>query len=54
VSPNTCARCEQLRIKIGEKATGTTLYDNVPGASDDVDSASPQLIGEGSISIKAK
>ncbi len=42
---------DKFRIKIVNKATGAVVYDNVPGASDDIDSANPQAIGGGSIVI---
>jgi len=45
---------DKFRIKIWNKSTGLIVYDNVLGASDDMDAASPQEIGGGSISIKAK
>jgi hypothetical protein len=46
---------DKFRIKIWNKATGAVVYDNVTGASDDINSANPQAIGGGSIVIqKAK
>ncbi|MBI4904042.1 MAG: PKD domain-containing protein [Acidobacteria bacterium] len=46
---------DRFRIKIWKKATETTgeilVYDNVAGASDDLDQASPQALGGGSITI---
>jgi hypothetical protein len=43
---------DKFRIKI---TYGTqTIYDNVPGASDDIDVASPQELGGGSIVIQSK
>jgi len=46
---------DKFRIKIWDKATGAVVYDNVPTALDDIDSANPQIIGGGSIVIqKAK
>jgi len=46
---------DKFRIKIWDKATGAAVYDNVPGASDDISSANPQAIAGGSIVIqKAK
>lgn len=43
----------RFRIKIWDKETGNTVYDNAPGASTDIDSASPQQIGGGSIVIQS-
>jgi hypothetical protein len=46
---------DRFRIKIWDKAAGYVVYDNVLGASDDLDSASPQEINGGSIVVqKAK
>jgi hypothetical protein len=46
---------DKFRIKIWNKATSAVVYDNVLGASDDINSANPQVIGGGSIVIqKAK
>jgi hypothetical protein len=42
---------DKFRIKIWNTSTGATVYDNVVGASDDIDSASPQIISGGSIVI---
>lgn len=46
---------DRFRIKIWKRATETTpealVYDNVAGASDDPDLASPQAIGGGNISV---
>lgn len=42
---------DRFRIKVWDRATGTVIYDNVGGAPDDLDSASPQAIGSGSIVI---
>ncbi|HSP14203.1 MAG TPA: DNA/RNA non-specific endonuclease [Thermoanaerobaculia bacterium] len=42
---------DQFRIRIWDKTTGATVYDNVPGAPDDIDAANPQPIGGGSIVI---
>ncbi|HEY9246543.1 MAG TPA: hypothetical protein VIO11_06835 [Candidatus Methanoperedens sp.] len=36
---------DQFRIKIWDKTTGNVVYDNVFGASDNIDSANPQAIG---------
>jgi hypothetical protein len=43
---------DKFRIKIWDKATGGTIYDNVLGTSDDIDLANPQAIGGGSIVIQ--
>ena len=43
---------DKFRIKIWELTTGRIVYDNVSGASDYPDQASPQVLGGGSISIK--
>ncbi|MFN2625842.1 MAG: PKD domain-containing protein, partial [Mycobacteriales bacterium] len=42
---------DKFRIKITRSSTGETVYDNVRGASGDIDAASPQAIGGGSIVI---
>ncbi|MBI4339791.1 MAG: thrombospondin type 3 repeat-containing protein [Chloroflexi bacterium] len=42
---------DKFRIKIIEIATGSVVYDNVMGASDDMDTATPQAIGGGSIVV---
>ena len=42
---------DKFRIKIWDKATSVIVYDNRPGASDDIDAADPQAIGGGSIVI---
>jgi hypothetical protein len=42
---------DKFRIRIWETATGTTIYDNVAGASDDLDAANPQLIGGGNLTV---
>jgi hypothetical protein len=41
---------DRFRIKIWD-AAGGVLYDNVPGDGDDIDSANPQILGGGSITI---
>jgi hypothetical protein len=43
---------DRFRIKIWNTASGSLIYDNSSGASDDIDSATPQMLGGGSISIK--
>jgi hypothetical protein len=40
---------DKFRIKIWDKATGATVYDNAMGSSEDMDLANPQAIGGGSI-----
>ena len=45
---------DKFRIKIWNKATNTVVYDNVAGGSEDIDSASPQVIAGGSIVIHAQ
>ena len=46
---------DKFRIKIVDRDTDTLVYDNVLGASDDIDAANPQVITNGSIVIhKAK
>jgi hypothetical protein len=42
---------DKFRIKIVYKPTGAIMYDNVAGAPEDIDSASPQEISGGSIII---
>jgi hypothetical protein len=44
---------DRFRIKIFDLTTNAVIYDNVPGASDDIDLANPQPIGAGSIKIHA-
>ena len=43
---------DKFRIKIWDIVTGTIIYDNVMGASDDIALANPQAIGGGSIVIQ--
>lgn len=45
---------DKFRIKIWDAITNQVVYDNVPGAGDDMDAASPQTIGGGSIVIHNK
>jgi hypothetical protein len=45
---------DKFRIKIVNKTTGDLVYDNVPGAGDDIDAANPQVIAGGSIVIHSK
>jgi hypothetical protein len=40
---------DRVRLKVWEQVTGAILYDNVLGAPDDIDSASPQAIASGSV-----
>ncbi|HEX7140298.1 MAG TPA: DNA/RNA non-specific endonuclease [Vicinamibacterales bacterium] len=42
---------DAFRIKIWDASNSTVVYDNVPGASDDIDAATPQLLGGGNIQI---
>jgi hypothetical protein len=42
---------DKFRIRIWEKATGVTVFDNVAGASDDLDAATPQQLGGGNVTI---
>jgi hypothetical protein len=42
---------DKFRIKIWNKASGAIVYDNNLAASDDIDSANPQALGGGSITI---
>ena len=42
---------DKFRIRIWDKTSGATVFDNVAGASDDIDDANPQPIGNGSIVI---
>ena len=44
---------DKFRIKIWNKASGVVVYENVVGASEDIDAANPQEIGAGSIRIQA-
>jgi ELWxxDGT repeat protein len=43
---------DKFRIKIWDLTSGVILYDNRLGASDDINSADPQALGGGSITIK--
>jgi hypothetical protein len=36
---------------VWERATGTTVFDTVPGGSDDLDAGNPQAIGGGNITV---
>jgi hypothetical protein len=45
---------DKFRIKIWDRASGTVVYDNVLGSSDDIDAASPQALGGGSIVVHSK
>lgn len=47
----TDANPDKFRIRVWDKSTNATIYDNVGGASDDIDAASPQPLGGGSIII---
>nr|MDQ3283186.1 DNA/RNA non-specific endonuclease [Acidobacteriota bacterium] len=42
---------DKFRIKIWERNTGTVVYDNATGASDDLDAANPQPIATGNITV---
>jgi endonuclease G len=42
---------DRFRIKIWNKATNLVVYDSNPGAPDDIDSANPQPISGGNITI---
>lgn len=42
---------DKFRIKIWDRTTSLVVYDNVAGASEDIDTANPQAIGGGSIVI---
>jgi PKD repeat protein len=42
---------DRLRLKVWSAATGAVVYDNVLGAGDDLDTASPQALSSGSIVI---
>jgi hypothetical protein len=47
-------RPDRFRLKIWDKSrVGAVLYDNVIGASDDVEKSNPQAVGGGSIIIQA-
>jgi endonuclease G len=45
---------DKFRIRIWETSSGTTVFDNVMGAPDDIDLASPQALGGGKIQVLAK
>jgi hypothetical protein len=45
---------DKFRIKVWDRATGVVVYDNVLGAADDIDGASPQDIAAGSIVIHSR
>ncbi|MEO8217047.1 MAG: DNA/RNA non-specific endonuclease [Acidobacteriota bacterium] len=42
---------DRLRIRIWDKTSGVTVYDNVVGSPDDIDTANPQTIGGGNITV---
>jgi endonuclease G len=42
---------DKFRIRVWDTTTMNTVYDNVPGGDDDIDTANPQAIGGGSIVI---
>jgi len=42
---------DKFRIRVWDTTTLATVYDNVPGAPDDIDTAAPQTIGSGNIVI---
>jgi hypothetical protein len=42
---------DKFRIRVWDKTTLATIYDNVTGASDDIDAANPQSLGGGNITI---
>lgn len=42
---------DRFRIRVWDKATNATIYDNVTGGSDDLDAANPQPLGGGNITI---
>ncbi|MBX3733241.1 MAG: tandem-95 repeat protein [Verrucomicrobiae bacterium] len=42
---------DRFRLKIWDRASGLVVYDNVFGAADDLNNASPQILGAGSIVI---
>jgi hypothetical protein len=44
---------DKFRLKVWEIATNAIVYDNVLGASDDMDAANPQVIASGSIVVQA-
>jgi hypothetical protein len=43
---------DRFRIKLTHATSGALVYDNVPGASEDIDLAAPQALGGGNIFIK--
>ncbi len=43
---------DKFRIKVWDRSSGTLVYDNVLGASDDMDGANPQALGGGSIVVQ--
>lgn len=42
---------DAFRLKVWRTGDGSVVYDNVPGASDDIDLASPQPLGGGNIAV---
>jgi PKD repeat protein len=42
---------DKFRIHITSASTGATVYDNVPGAADDINNANPEAIAGGNIVI---
>jgi hypothetical protein len=45
---------DHFRVKIWRLADEAVVYDNGLGGSDDIDSASPQVIANGAIVINAR
>jgi len=45
---------DRYRIKIWQTSNGNVVYDSNPGAPDDIDSANPQPLGGGNITIHSK
>jgi hypothetical protein len=45
---------DKFRIHVTNTTTGGTVYDNVPGSPDDINSANPQAIAGGDIVIHSK
>ncbi|HEX2046267.1 MAG TPA: PKD domain-containing protein [Acidimicrobiales bacterium] len=42
---------DRLRLKVWNTTTGAVAFDNVPGAPDDIDTATPQALSAGSVAV---
>jgi len=42
---------DRFRIRVWDNSTGTTVYDSAPAAGDDLDTANPQALGGGNVTV---